>query len=48
MTWTCLSVLGDLTHTYFVQNAPVAPHMAIQPTEATPDLPSYKVTKDAV
>ncbi|KAL0739862.1 hypothetical protein Bca4012_081375 [Brassica carinata] len=35
------SVLGDLTHTYFVGNAPMA-HMAIQPTEETPDLPSYK------
>ncbi|KAH0887427.1 hypothetical protein HID58_063523 [Brassica napus] len=36
------SALGDLTHTYFVGNAPMA-HMAIQPTEETPDLPSYKV-----
>ncbi|KAL0671939.1 hypothetical protein Bca4012_034643 [Brassica carinata] len=35
------SVLGDLTHTYFVGNAPMA-HLAIQPTEETPDLPSYK------
>ncbi|KAJ4906405.1 decoy [Raphanus sativus] len=34
-------VLGDLTHTYFVGNAPMA-HMAIQPSEETPDLPSYK------
>ncbi|CAN7021256.1 unnamed protein product [Brassica oleracea var. botrytis] len=35
------SVLGDLTHTYFVGNAPMA-HLAIQPTEESPDLPSYK------
>lgn len=35
------SVVGDLTHTYFVGNAPMA-HMAIQPTEEMPDLPSYK------
>ncbi|KAK6918311.1 hypothetical protein RJ641_016733, partial [Dillenia turbinata] len=35
------SVLGDLSHTYFVGNAPMA-HMIIQPTENAPDLPSFK------
>ncbi|CAG7873651.1 unnamed protein product, partial [Brassica rapa] len=38
---SALKFLGDLTHIYFVGNAPMA-HMAIQPTEETPDLPSYK------
>lgn len=35
------SVIGDLSHTYFVGNAPFA-HMVIQPTENVPDLPSFK------
>lgn len=35
------SVLGDLTHTYFVGNAPFA-HMVIQPTDDLPDIPSFK------
>ncbi|KAK9157184.1 hypothetical protein Scep_003758 [Stephania cephalantha] len=35
------SVIGDLSHTYFVGNAPFA-HMIMQPTEDTPDLPSFK------
>lgn len=34
-------VIGDLNYTYFVGNAPFA-HMAIQPTEQGPDLPSFK------
>uniref|UniRef100_M4CK32 Uncharacterized protein n=1 Tax=Brassica campestris TaxID=3711 RepID=M4CK32_BRACM len=38
---SALKFLGDLTHIYFVGNAPMA-HMAIQPTEETPDLPSYE------
>ncbi|KAM7259824.1 hypothetical protein ACFE04_015565 [Oxalis oulophora] len=33
------SIIGDLTHTYFVGNAPMG-HMAIQQTESLPD--SYK------
>jgi large subunit ribosomal protein L46 len=33
------SLLGDLSHTYFVGNAPMG-HMVIQPTESPPD--SYK------
>lgn len=36
------SVLGDLSHTYFVGNAPMG-HMVIQPAEKMPDIPSYKV-----
>lgn len=36
------SVIGGLSHTYFVGNAPFA-HMVIQPTENEPDLPSFKV-----
>ncbi|XP_077222747.1 decoy [Tasmannia lanceolata] len=35
------SVIGSLTHTYFVGNAPFA-HMAIQSTVTVPDLPSFK------
>ncbi|KAK6920066.1 Alpha/beta hydrolase fold-1 [Dillenia turbinata] len=35
------SVLGDLSHTYFVGNAPMA-HMIIQPAENAPNLPSFK------
>ncbi|KAL5981355.1 hypothetical protein ACLOJK_015410 [Asimina triloba] len=35
------SVIGDLSHTYFVGNAPFA-HMAIQPTEDMPKLSSFK------
>ncbi|TXG61497.1 hypothetical protein EZV62_012860 [Acer yangbiense] len=35
------SVLGDLSHTYFVGNAPMG-HMVIQPTDKVPDVPSYK------
>lgn len=35
------STLGDLSHTYFVGNAPMA-HMVVQPKEVTPDLPSFK------
>nr|DAD23811.1 TPA_asm: hypothetical protein HUJ06_025274 [Nelumbo nucifera] len=45
------SVIGDLSKTYFVGNAPFA-HMVIQSTGDAPDLPSFKcedhvwVTKD--
>uniref|UniRef100_A0A5B7A563 Large ribosomal subunit protein mL46 n=1 Tax=Davidia involucrata TaxID=16924 RepID=A0A5B7A563_DAVIN len=35
------SVIGDLSHTYFVGNAPMG-HMVIQPTENAKDLPSFK------
>ncbi|KAF5736556.1 Decoy isoform 1 [Tripterygium wilfordii] len=35
------SVIGDLSHTYFVGNAPMA-HMVIQPTEDVPDLSPCK------
>ncbi|KAK9280031.1 hypothetical protein L1049_013716 [Liquidambar formosana] len=35
------SVIGDLSHTYFVGNAPFA-HMVIPPTENVSDLPSFK------
>ncbi|KAL5856192.1 hypothetical protein ACOSQ3_006026 [Xanthoceras sorbifolium] len=34
-------VLGDLSHTYFVGNAPMG-HMVIQPTDKVPDIKSYK------
>ncbi|KAM4079998.1 hypothetical protein ACB094_09G158500 [Castanea mollissima] len=36
------SVIGDLSHTYFVGNAPMG-HMVIQPTESESDSPSFKV-----
>ncbi|XP_059634270.1 uncharacterized protein LOC132276716 [Cornus florida] len=35
------SVIGDLSHTYFVGNAPMG-HMVIQPTENAQDVPSFK------
>jgi len=35
------SVIGDLSNTYFVGNAPMG-HMVIQPTDNTPDLQSFK------
>ncbi|XP_010246565.1 PREDICTED: 39S ribosomal protein L46, mitochondrial-like, partial [Nelumbo nucifera] len=35
------SVIGDLSKTYFVGNAPFA-HMVIQSTGDAPDLPSFK------
>ncbi|XP_068666888.1 uncharacterized protein [Aristolochia californica] len=35
------SVIGDLSHTYFVGNAPMA-HMAIQPTGESPTIPPFK------
>ncbi|GAA0150046.1 ribosomal protein [Lithospermum erythrorhizon] len=35
------SVIGDLSHTYFVGNAPMA-HMAIQPSEDAKKFPSFK------
>ncbi|KAJ4962427.1 hypothetical protein NE237_022366 [Protea cynaroides] len=35
------SIIGDLSQTYFVGNAPFA-HMVIQPTEDAPVLPSFK------
>ncbi|PQQ18492.1 39S ribosomal protein L46 mitochondrial [Prunus yedoensis var. nudiflora] len=35
------SILGDLSHTYFVGNAPMG-HMATQSTEDVPDSPSVK------
>ncbi|KAM3690945.1 hypothetical protein ACB098_09G161700 [Castanea mollissima] len=35
------SVIGDLSHTYFVGNAPMG-HMVIQPTESESDSPSFK------
>ncbi|XXG80004.1 hypothetical protein AAC387_Pa09g0963 [Persea americana] len=35
------SVIGDLSHTYFVGNAPFA-HLPIQATEENPVLPSFK------
>ncbi|KAL5719131.1 hypothetical protein ACHQM5_011955 [Ranunculus cassubicifolius] len=35
------SVLGDLSHTYFVGNAPMG-HMVIQPTDDMPDISSFK------
>uniref|UniRef100_A0A2P2ILD4 DECOY n=1 Tax=Rhizophora mucronata TaxID=61149 RepID=A0A2P2ILD4_RHIMU len=35
------SVLGDLSHTYFVGNAPMG-HIALQPTDSAPDI-GYKV-----
>ncbi|KAK0598167.1 hypothetical protein LWI29_032223 [Acer saccharum] len=35
------SVLGDLSHTYFVGNAPMG-HMVIQPTDKVRDVPSYE------
>ncbi|ERN19116.1 39S ribosomal protein L46, mitochondrial [Amborella trichopoda] len=35
------SVIGDLSNTYFVGNAPFA-HMAIQPFESDSDLPTFK------
>ncbi|KAF9600618.1 hypothetical protein IFM89_011201 [Coptis chinensis] len=35
------SVLGDLSHTYFVGNAPMG-HMVIQPTDDMPDTLSFK------
>lgn len=36
------SVLGDLTDTYFVGNAPFA-HMVVEPAENTRDIPTFKV-----
>lgn len=36
------SVIGDLSHTYFVGNAPMA-HMVIQPTEDVQYLSPFKV-----
>ncbi|KAE7999437.1 hypothetical protein FH972_003870 [Carpinus fangiana] len=35
------SVIGDLSHTYFVGNAPMG-HMVIQPKENESDFPSFK------
>lgn len=35
------SVLGDLTDTYFVGNAPFA-HMVVEPAENTRDIPTFK------
>ncbi|XP_044502829.1 39S ribosomal protein L46, mitochondrial [Mangifera indica] len=35
------SVLGDLSHTYFVGNAPMG-HMVVQPTDKVQDIPSCK------
>uniref|UniRef100_A0A2N9FTY0 Large ribosomal subunit protein mL46 n=1 Tax=Fagus sylvatica TaxID=28930 RepID=A0A2N9FTY0_FAGSY len=35
------SVIGDLSHTYFVGNAPMG-HMVMQPTENESDVPSFK------
>lgn len=35
------SVIGDLSHTYFVGNAPMG-HMVVQPTEDAPGLSPYK------
>ncbi|KAB1219502.1 39S ribosomal protein L46, mitochondrial [Morella rubra] len=35
------SVIGDLSHTYFVGNAPMG-HMVMQPTENKSDAPSFK------
>ncbi|XP_052191906.1 uncharacterized protein LOC127801093 [Diospyros lotus] len=35
------SVIGDLSHTYFVGNAPMG-HMTTQPTENTHNLPTFK------
>lgn len=45
--WQCAesalnSVLGDLSHTYFVGNAPMA-HMVVQPTETAHDVSPFKV-----
>lgn len=34
-------ILGDLSHTYFVGNAPMG-HMVVQPTDTVPDLPTFK------
>lgn len=36
------SILGDLSHTYFVGNAPFA-HMVIKPAENMPDVSAFKV-----
>ena len=36
------SVIGDLSNTYFVGNAPMA-HVVIQPTENAPESASFKV-----
>lgn len=36
------SVIGDLSHTYFVGNAPMG-HMVIKPTESNHDLQPHKV-----
>lgn len=35
------STLGDLSHTYFIGNAPMG-HMVIQPTDTSPDLLPFK------
>ncbi|MQM16157.1 hypothetical protein Taro_049111 [Colocasia esculenta] len=35
------SVIGDLSHTYFVGNSPMA-HMIVQHTEEMPESPSFK------
>ncbi|KAL9264609.1 Large ribosomal subunit protein mL46-like protein [Drosera capensis] len=35
------SILGDLSHTYFVGNAPMG-HMVVQPSDSAPDLPPFK------
>lgn len=40
------SVIGDLSHTYFVGNAPMG-HMVIQPTESNNDLQQLKVVFSA-
>lgn len=40
------SVIGDLSHTYFVGNAPMG-HMVIQPTESNNDLQPLKVVFSA-
>lgn len=37
------SVIGDLSHTYFVGNAPMG-HIVTQPTESNPELLPSKVT----
>lgn len=36
------SVLGGLSHTYFVGNAPMA-HMAVESKDDEPKIPSFKV-----
>lgn len=40
------SVIGDLSHAYFVGNAPMG-HMVIQPTESSHDLQPLKVVSPA-